>query len=145
MSPDDDTLIELLAALEHERWSGWEKYRDTVDSPVSRERWGRQRETPYAELSEREKESDRVEARKTIALLRAHGVLGRTSDIGVLTHIRSTPGKTLHFEGDATNATEVANLIRKVARSIEHDREIGGELGPSRISIEVWLKDPGDE
>ena len=35
-------------------------------------RWARQRETPYSALSEAEKESDRVEARKSIAVLRDH-------------------------------------------------------------------------
>lgn len=83
----DSDIVEALAALEHERWSGWEKYRDEA---LAREingrsiqcleaRWERQRNTPYAELSEREKESDRVEARKTIALLRALGIPASTT------------------------------------------------------------------
>ncbi len=71
----ESEIVEALAALEHERWSGWEKYRQRVDNPDSRARWKRQRETMYAELSEREKESDRVEARKTLALLRKMRVL----------------------------------------------------------------------
>jgi hypothetical protein len=84
--PSEADLVEALAALEHERWSSWERYRETkVDADqnailtahleLNEERWQRLRETPYAELSEREKESDRVEARKTIALLRERGVL----------------------------------------------------------------------
>ena len=68
--PDEAALVEALAAQEHERWSGWEKYRGSKGSnAVNLNRWKRQRETSYADLSEREKESDRVEARKTIALL----------------------------------------------------------------------------
>ncbi len=76
-------VIEALADLEHERWSGWEKYRcqmvgdgsgvSYIDSHLAR--WRRQRETAYADLTEKEKESDRVEARKTLELLAELGVL----------------------------------------------------------------------
>ena len=67
MSVTRDELIELLAAQEHDRWSRWEKYReeaiqahdhtDVDEAPL--DRWRRQRETPYVDLSEKEKESDR--------------------------------------------------------------------------------------
>jgi len=77
---DDPALLETLAAIEHERWSGWEVYRERCVAEVRRdgdvetheERWRRLRATPYAALSEREKESDRIEARKTLAAVRAH-------------------------------------------------------------------------
>jgi hypothetical protein len=63
-------LVEALAAIEHERWSGWQKYlhsrghQDPATKKVTFdwdwiERWERQIATPYAELSEREKASDR--------------------------------------------------------------------------------------
>lgn len=79
--------IELLAALAHDQWSGWMKYlfekcqqaastRATfyngpgvVIPAPSVERWVRQMNTPYADLPEEEKESDRVEARKVLNLL----------------------------------------------------------------------------
>lgn len=77
MTTSKSELVEALADLEHERWSGWEKYREGVADQKT-ERWKRLRETPYSELSEQEKESDRVEARKTIALLTSLGVLGDT-------------------------------------------------------------------
>lgn len=62
-------LVEELARLEHDRWSRWERYRESVDSAENREMWKRKRETRYSELTDEEKESDRVEARKTLALL----------------------------------------------------------------------------
>jgi hypothetical protein len=72
-------LLEEMAAIEHARWAGWETYREETlakgerrnpDDPESHlERWKRQRETPYRDLSEKEKESDRVEARKTRNLI----------------------------------------------------------------------------
>ena len=73
-------LIEELAALEHARWAGWEIHRETAVGKIHRtgepneERWQRQRETPYAELPEIEKESDRIEVYKTLRVLEAYGV-----------------------------------------------------------------------
>lgn len=67
--------VEALAALEHEQWAHWTKYMlDTLqpflnghpDSHLIIGRWLRQIDTPYADLSEQEKESDRVWARKAL-------------------------------------------------------------------------------
>jgi hypothetical protein len=74
-----DLLIEELADLEHERWSHWMRYlftkgtqnRDgsfTIDAP-SVAHWRRQMATAYVDLSEREKESDRQEVRRTLQVL----------------------------------------------------------------------------
>jgi hypothetical protein len=72
-------LLEEMAALEHDRWSGWEFYRETClrggerrkpdDPETYEERWHRLRETSYADLPEESKESDRREARKTRDLI----------------------------------------------------------------------------
>jgi hypothetical protein len=64
---DDEGLREELAAIEHERWADWQKWchkvlRENNPSPEIGdvlERWDRQIETPYSELSEKEKDSDR--------------------------------------------------------------------------------------
>lgn len=62
------TLMEQLAAIEHERWADWQKYCHSVlrNAPIlklSQEdilvRWDRQINTPYSELTEKEKQSDR--------------------------------------------------------------------------------------
>lgn len=66
---------EQMADLEHERWSKWQKYMHSKILPSEHdaimqigtefiERWERQIATPYSELSEKEKESDRIEVRK---------------------------------------------------------------------------------
>ena len=76
---ESPTLLEALAAIEHERWSGWERYREQCvaavrragDSETHEERWRRQRETAYADLSEREQESDRAEARKGLEVIQS--------------------------------------------------------------------------
>jgi hypothetical protein len=72
-------MREALAALAHEQWSGWMEYlfsksQDNADGTVTIpawavERWKRQMTTPYAELPEAEKNSDRQEADRVLALL----------------------------------------------------------------------------
>jgi hypothetical protein len=67
-------LLESLAAIEHERWSHWQRY---VHSMCLRQsdgslvipvelvsRWERQMSQPYSALSDEEKESDRERVRK---------------------------------------------------------------------------------
>jgi hypothetical protein len=77
----EERLIEKLANIEHERWSGWQKYLHSLCHKEENgeltipkycvERWERQINTPYSELSEEEKESDRIEARKTLPIILA--------------------------------------------------------------------------
>lgn len=78
--PDNtsEELIEKLAAIEHERWADWQRWchkvlRGNNPSPEQGdilERWDRQIETPYSELSEAEKESDREQVQRYLPLIR---------------------------------------------------------------------------
>lgn len=62
-------VIEELAAIEHERWADWQKYLhsnciDNVDGGKTIPsklylHWQRQINTKYADLTEKEKDSDR--------------------------------------------------------------------------------------
>jgi hypothetical protein len=73
-------LRESLAAYAHDAWAGWMIYLfaqsdlnpdGTVTIPAwAVERWARQVTTRYADLPESEKESDRAEADKMLALWR---------------------------------------------------------------------------
>jgi hypothetical protein len=75
-------LIEQLAAIEHSRWSDWQRYchqcgHRNPDGSITLDagtvgHWERQIATPYADLSEREKESDREQVRRYIAIVEAH-------------------------------------------------------------------------
>ena len=88
----NDETREKLAALEHEQWAHWTRYMldtlrpilDNTTTPCAAhtrhrsarvyackaiERWLRQIDTPYAELSEAEKASDRAWADKVIEVL----------------------------------------------------------------------------
>lgn len=71
---------EHLAEYAHEAWSGWMRYlfdksihttEGTIIIPEwAAQRWTRQATTPYTELPESEKESDRAEADKMLAIMR---------------------------------------------------------------------------
>lgn len=75
----DEELLEELADVQHAIWSHWMQYlfrvsRRNDDGSVTIgidnvERWKRQMATDYADLSEREKESDRHEAHKVMDVL----------------------------------------------------------------------------
>jgi hypothetical protein len=83
-SPD---LIEVLASLEHERWSHWQRYLHgqcapgadgslTIPSDLVR-RWTTQMNTSYTQLSEDEKDSDRVQVQRYLPVIAAALEAGR--------------------------------------------------------------------
>ncbi|KKM63074.1 hypothetical protein LCGC14_1423090 [marine sediment metagenome] len=73
------TLREKFAELAHSQWSGWMKYlfskgefnkNGTWTMPKwAVERWTRQMNTPYLELSESEKDNDREESDKFLKII----------------------------------------------------------------------------
>lgn len=67
-------IIDKLADIEHQQWSHWTKYMLDNMSEENVTRWKRQIETPYAELTEKEKESDRAWARKVLTTLPASSI-----------------------------------------------------------------------
>lgn len=71
---ESEQTVESLAAIEHDRWASWQRY---VHDHCQRledgalvipadlaARWEAQIETPYAELSEQEKDSDREQVQR---------------------------------------------------------------------------------
>lgn len=61
--------LERLAALEHEQWAHWTGYMLDNLTPENINRWRGQIKTPYADLTEKEKVSDRGWARKAMDLM----------------------------------------------------------------------------
>ena len=74
-----DGLVEQLADVEHERWSHWQRY---LHSKCERTKdgslvipanlvaqWESQMNTPYSELSEAEKESDREQVQRYLPII----------------------------------------------------------------------------
>ena len=72
-------LVETLAAIEHERWSHWQRYlhsqclrKDDGTLTIPAElvaRWTDQMSTPYARLSETEKDSDREQVHRYLPVI----------------------------------------------------------------------------
>jgi len=91
-----EELLEILADIEHVRWSDWQKYLHSkciknddgsltipAGYVVNLERLIK---TPYSQLTEKEKESDRTEAKNSLdACLLAHGAEVREKDNEITT------------------------------------------------------------
>lgn len=73
-----EDLIEKLADIEHQRWSDWQKWCHKIlreNCPSQKlekvlERWDKQINTDYKDLSEKEKESDREQVMRYFLLIK---------------------------------------------------------------------------
>lgn len=73
------SLMERLAAIEHERWAHWQRYLhdqcarlDDGSLVIPKElveRWEAQITTPYADLTPEERESDRDQVRRYLPII----------------------------------------------------------------------------
>lgn len=80
--------IDLLAAVEHQRWAHWQRYmhgkgRTLADGSLLLPadllaRWETQIETPFDELTEDEKESDRDQVRHYFSAIAALLSIGQS-------------------------------------------------------------------
>lgn len=74
-----DDIIDELADIEHGRWAHWQRYMHgkcehrsdgaLVIPPDLVAQWERQIATPFCDLSEAEKESDREQVRKYLPMI----------------------------------------------------------------------------
>jgi hypothetical protein len=74
-----ESLVERLAAIEHERWSDWQRHvhelaerRSDGSIVLSHElvqRWDAQIVAAYSDLSENEKDSDREQVRRYLPVI----------------------------------------------------------------------------
>jgi len=64
-------LLEELAELEHSQWIHWTTH--MIDNPDKVNLWSRLMETPYSELTNKEKEGHRTWAKKAIEIMKANG------------------------------------------------------------------------
>ncbi|PCK77502.1 hypothetical protein [Rhizobium sophoriradicis] len=82
MALDDilDGLVDELASIEHERWAHWQRYvhgqsfkqpDGSIVVPANLvAKWERQIATPFSQLSDTEKDSDREQVQKYLPLLK---------------------------------------------------------------------------
>ncbi|MDE2112683.1 MAG: hypothetical protein KGJ79_16195 [Alphaproteobacteria bacterium] len=73
------SLVERLASIEHDRWSHWQRYLHSKCAAhpdgtltIPKElvaQWARQSTTPYEELSDAEKNSDREQVQKYLPII----------------------------------------------------------------------------
>lgn len=76
---ESEQLVDELAAIEHERWAHWQRYvhdhcecRQDGSLVIPADlaaRWERQIGTQYAELSERERDSDREQVSRYLPVM----------------------------------------------------------------------------
>ncbi len=71
-APPADPMIEALAEIEHEQWCLWAEHMLANATSANVRRWRRQIATPFAQLSEADKEKDRVFARKVLEAVAKH-------------------------------------------------------------------------
>lgn len=134
------SLLEKLAALEHEQWAGWMKYLFEKASPIpeaigggvhimreEHERWKRQIDTSYEDLSEKEKESDRIEARKVLAIVKAESADLYTG----LLH-----NKAMEILKILRDITPEGQALRDVYPDIEIDNEEC--TAPLEVALREW-------
>lgn len=78
---ESSELLEKLAAIEHERWAHWQQYMhdqcqraddgSLIIPAELAQRWQTQIDTPYADLTETEKDSDREQVRRYLPTIGA--------------------------------------------------------------------------
>jgi arsenate reductase-like glutaredoxin family protein len=106
--------LEQLAALEHEQWAHWTRYMLDNLTEENIARWRRQIDTPYEELSEKEKESDRKWARKVLDVLHKDEVVAEK--------IASTNITINVPEIKADDKADVEKILKELTKRL---REVG--------------------
>ena len=74
-------MRDKIAKLEHEQWAHWTKYFLNNATPENIDRWNKQIDTPYEQLTEKEKESDRVWADRILELINAERCVWKHEEV----------------------------------------------------------------
>lgn len=121
-----EELRENLAAIEHERWSDWQKWchkvlRENCPSPDLEkilERWDKQIATPYQDLSEQEKQSDREQVDRYLHLITTY-----SNKQSRLARVQTCTDIWANFDIDIKKRDISSDKIPKGTRKLT-DREI---------------------
>ena len=119
----DNELREKLAAIEHERWADWQKWvhkvlREANPSPEIGdilERWDRQIETPYEQLTDREKASDMEQVDRYWQLITADRKrVALEVEMNAWKQVRKSYPKKQTLQGHAVSKLTLADIDRKI-------------------------------
>ena len=133
-----DKIKEKLSDIEHQRWADWQRYLHSkcrvlhdgslnISSELV-EHWERQIETPYAELTEKEKDSDREQVARYLPIITT--LIQEEKDKSYLQAQKDSAENTKHqkemldisleeekkkayLEGEVEGATVMANIINE--------------------------------
>ena len=138
-----DELREQLADIQHAIWAHWMGYMfgcgefrkdGTWVMPAEKlERWWRQKETPYSELSDKERESDRHQADKALAVVQpalaaanaraeaAEAANARCREANILlANSRNAAAEEWRQRAEAAEAALVAVPMEAIRRYFDH-------------------------
>lgn len=122
-------MVEKFAAIEHKRWAGWQNYlhsRGIMDTngegylclPMGLvEHWERQIKTPYEELSEFEKQSDRDQVMRYLPIIES---LIKSEKLELLYRLKQSYSGTLDA-GDAFDL--IADAMYQEQSEIEQENK----------------------
>jgi mRNA deadenylase 3'-5' endonuclease subunit Ccr4 len=117
-------IREQIAAIQHQQWSGWMNYMfskctNNLDGTYTIPewavfRWYNQIMTPYHKLTDKEQESDRVEADKILQLIEGvcEDVIGESEEVP-LTRLTAEAAEMM---GGVTTASEGRNRLKEEQR-----------------------------
>jgi hypothetical protein len=142
-------LREKLAQLAHEQWSGWMKYLFEkcthphglcVIPDWAEERWQRQMNTAYHDLSQEEKDSDRSEADKFLAVFDTQskpepGEFTKKMRMRILRDQPMVDAETASFDQLVVIATEALEHLDEACGLIDSLQE---QLKEAKELCEYW-------
>ncbi len=140
---------ERLADVQHAIWAHWMRYQFSVCQrnedgsmtiPADKaERWMRQMETSYADLTEQERESDREQADKVILKIR-HLLEGAILAEVYGPRLEASEAQALQLRLDLGAAVERANRLAIWTERYGADQWRRGNAGKEPQEFDEWRK-----
>jgi hypothetical protein len=137
---EESGLIEELSDLEHDQWAHWTKYMLENLSDENKEKWEKQIETDYKDLTEKEKDSDREWAEKVLKIIEKH------KELKVEAHfVPVGPDDTKKFKnephlysGDMDKFKDIKTYIKKWHKHMRGNNASDGAMEAVNDFIAYW-------
>jgi len=123
---DSTQLLERLAELEHQQWWKWAENLMNTETHISNERIARWKDSmvPYSQLTEENKEHDRIWARKVLEIVRSNEELCALESAGrdLLAWDKKYPKGTIYNHGEHTKCeAELTALVERFRKLLAHN------------------------